>query len=119
MRSEEQAWRDLLDNLIHYEWGQGYRLVIKRIEVANVKKMSDTQQWLEASKSFPEVVDVEMQPSRNNGSPFEDDELEDELMFKLEELEMETARINNGKAPEPDSVLPVIAKGDRRGYFST
>ena len=103
--AKREAWRSLIDDLDHDEWGQGYRLVVKRTGVRRLGTLSDQQQWAEARRLFP---DVEDRLTVNLGNAADEDT--DGSPFTLDELEEAVTRIRSRKAPGPDGVPPEVAR---------
>ena len=104
LRAKRDSWRGLLTDLDRDEWGQGYRLVVKRTGVGRCGKMSDEMQWSEARRLFP-VVEDDLAGRRavvGNG-------VVDPRPFTAGELDEAVARIRKGKAPGPDGVPPEVA----------
>ena len=98
--SKKKSWLKLLEDLDTDEWGQGYRLVVKKTGLKGENRMSEEQQMAIARKLFPAATDDvgRKVPAASEPSPFTTGELQQALN-----------RIRNGKAPGPDGVLPEIA----------
>ena len=47
----------MLEDLNRDEWGQGYRIVIKRMNMKSKNRLGEEQRMLEARKLFPVVTD--------------------------------------------------------------
>ena len=56
MRSKK-SWLDMIEDLDRDEWGQGYRMVVKRTNIKKQGRMSGEQQMAAARKLFPAVRD--------------------------------------------------------------
>ena len=101
LRSMRRSWQNIIKDLDRDEWGQGYRMVVKRTNLRRQGRMSHGQQMAVARKLFPAVRDdvggriATAEGARPSTS--------DELLWSVR-------RIKNGKAPGLDGILPEIAK---------
>ena len=99
--AKKESWRNLIKDLDRDEWGNGYRMVVKKVYGNNGNRMGSDKQWMVASKLFPQVTDREREDVIDgpDGEP-----------FTSEELREAATRIKLNKAPGPDGVLPSIAR---------
>ena len=114
--AKKTSWKNLLEDLNRDEWGQGYRLVVKRTQLRRPFKMSDAEQWKVAAGLFPEVTGDAARlggPRGTGGYVFRP--------FSEDELTAAVRRLKTGRAPGPDGVLPEIAVaalgGERRTFL--
>ena len=108
-RAKRAAWKKLLEELDNDEWGQGYKLVVKKTHLNRTHKMGNELQWKTARELFPVIED--------KGETKERRMKEDQREFRAfteEELGCAIERMKNGKAPGPDGILPEIAKAALR-----
>ena len=100
--AKKSSWRSMLRDLDEDQWGQGYRIVMKRTNMGTKIRMNEEQQMTVARTLFPTVDD---RVGRRVETPTEEAE-----PFTIEELRRATDRLKTGKAPGPDGILPAIAK---------
>ena len=53
MASKRQTWKELLSALDNDQWGQGYKIVMKKLKSRQWKMLNEEQQVTEAGKLFP------------------------------------------------------------------
>ena len=99
-RAKRRAWAKLLEDLDEDEWGQGYRMVVKRTGRKRENRISAEQQMAIARELFP-VVDDDV----GSGKAL----AEEATPFTREEMQNALTRMKKGKAPGPDSVTAEIA----------
>ena len=110
-KAKKSAWLKLLAELDQDEWGQGYKIVVKRTHLKRSSKMGETLQWELARRLFPEVSD-DIGLVRAMGE-------EDLRPFSVGKLEETVARIKNKRAPGPDGVPSEIVKVSLQEHQST
>ena len=105
--AKRESWKNLVSDLDRDEWGNGYKIVVKRMFSRGRKRLSDKKQWEIAEELFPQVDD---QGGTNHGTMKPDGP-----PFTKDELGAAVERIRLNKAPGPDGVLPIIAKAAMAG----
>ena len=76
--AKKESWSALLEDLNRDEWGNGYRLVIKKMCGKGGSRLSDDKQWAAAEELFPQVADREGGENAQyepDGPPFTEEEL--------------------------------------------
>ena len=99
-RAKRRAWEKLLGDLDDDEWGQGYRMVVKRTGMTRENRMSGEQQMAIARQLFPVATDYvgSRKPTTTEATP-----------FSMEDLQQALSRMKKGRAPGPDGVTAEIA----------
>ena len=57
LQSKKRSWQAMLDDLNRDEWGQGYKIIVKRAHLKGANRLSEERQQEEARKLFPTVDD--------------------------------------------------------------
>ena len=102
LQSKKDAWKKVIEELDRDIWGNGYRIVTKRLGARKTARISAEQQEEEARKLFPAVEDRGWQPRAFDKRSVPE--------ISAEELQVAAERIRKKKAPGPDQISPEIAK---------
>ena len=106
MKAKKAVWSKLIEDLNRDEWGQSYRLLVKKAHLCRNHKISDSKQWEIATSLFP-VVDDDV------GADVAA-EARDFRGFSEEELVVAADRMKSGRALGPDGIGPDIVKAALR-----
>ncbi|KAI5730899.1 hypothetical protein M8J77_001764 [Diaphorina citri] len=101
-KSQTEAWKKLCQDLNDNVWGNGYKIVCKKLKLNNNKQMSTAEKLREADKLFPQqnVEEWELEQTQEDEIP----------LFSLDELLNVCIATKNKKAPGPDGIVPEITK---------
>lgn len=90
-----QMWKELCDDLDRDIWGDGYKIVTKRIGGLRPYELTMDKKWEIARELFPEIIDDHWKDNKETtGVP----------TFTMEELKMVMEKTKSGKAPGLDGI---------------
>ena len=102
LQSKKDAWRKVIEELDRDIWGNGYRIVTKRMGARKTARISTERQEEEAKKLFPAIEDRGWQARAFDRRSVPE--------ITPEELKVAAERIRKKKVPGPDQISPEIAK---------
>ena len=100
--SKKEAWRKVIEELDRDIWGNGYRIVTKRLGTSKTARISAERQEEGAKKLFPAIVD--------RGWTTRAIDKRAVIEITKEELKVAADGIRKKKAPDPDKISPEVAK---------